>query len=180
MAVSLLTPVQDVYVSSAYPNDNFIREKVLFAGSFVGISDIYRSFLKFDLSDPTIGITNNSIVKYAYLGIPLCRNDNRGMARLNAYNLFYPFDQDIICFNSMPTSSYPHQVVLQGPIIAAGSSEILALDITGLVRGWTAGRIRNNGLELRGLENSNDNILGFNSTRCHDKTLSPYLAISWS
>lgn len=54
------------------------------------------------------------------------------------------------------------------------------LDVTGLVRGWLNGIVPNNGIELRGIENADDNILGFRSTRFPDSTFWPQLTVGWT
>lgn len=53
MPVTTFTPIQNVYISSAYPDQNFANRTqgdVLFVGTFTSPNDIYRSLLLFDVS----------------------------------------------------------------------------------------------------------------------------------
>lgn len=70
MPVTTFTPCQNVYISSAYPDQNFANRTqgdVLFAGTFTDANDIYRSLLQFDIFNPTHQIPPNSTIESAFL-----------------------------------------------------------------------------------------------------------------
>ena len=83
MPETTFSPVQDVYIASAYPDRNFFNRTqgdVLFVGSFTNENDIYRSLLQFDLFTPYHGIPPNSSIENATLQLAMYRNDNPGVA----------------------------------------------------------------------------------------------------
>jgi len=178
MPVSTFTPIQDVYISSAYPDRNFANRTqgdVLFVGTFTGPNDIYRSLLQFDLSSPTHGIPPNSTIESASLLLSMYRNDNPGTARVEVFRLTDFFDQNTVTFNNRPpTGSF------LGFVIPQAAPAIVSFDLTVPVEGWYSGRIPNVGLELRGLENDDNNILGFRSTRFSNSGFWPALQVTWS
>lgn len=93
-------PVQDVYISSAYGDTNFYappQGEVLFAGSYTGADDIYRTLLQFDLWGANRLPPNITIIS-AYLQLYMYRNDNVNVATLNGYSILESFNQQIVTF----------------------------------------------------------------------------------
>jgi hypothetical protein len=178
MPVTTFTPCQNVYISSAYPDQNFANRTqgdVLFAGTFTGANDIYRSLLQFDIFNPTHQIPPNSTIESAFLQLFMYRNDNPGTARVEAFRLTDFFDQNTVTFNNRPPTGLPH-----GTVIAPAAPALVRINLSLLVEGWYDGSIPNTGVELRGLENENNNIVGFRSTRFSDSGFWPTLQVTWS
>lgn len=180
MPVSTFTAVQNVYVASAYPDQNFATSSqwyTLYVGTFLGgISDIYRSLLQFNIWQPNQGIPPNSTIESAELLLSLFRDDNRGIAQVSANRLDNVFDQQTVTYNTKPLSIPPYF----GPVIPGNINSTVRIDITSLVQGWYDGSIPNCGIELKGLENANNNILAFFSTRAPYSFAWPALEIKWS
>lgn len=180
MPVSTFTAVQDVYIASAYPDQNFDNRSqgnTLYAGTFIGgTSDIYRSLLQFNLFESTKGIPPNCTIESADLTISMFRNDNVGTAQVSIFRLLDFFNQSTVTFNTQP----PSDTTAFGPVTPPSRNSILNINILSLVQGWYDGSIPNNGIVLKGLENANDNILGFFSTRSPLSDFWPALRIKWS
>ncbi|HWP96473.1 MAG TPA: DNRLRE domain-containing protein [Syntrophomonadaceae bacterium] len=179
MPVTVFNPIQDVYISSAYPNQNFANAtqgNVLFIGTFTGAADIYRSLLQFDVVDANHGIPPNSTISEANLVLHIYRNDNPGTAQVNGFRLLDFFHQKKVTFNTAPENSSINLF----SIVPSGAAQILDINITSLVQGWYSGAIPNNGILLEGLENANDNIIGFRSTRFDDSSFWPSLSVTWA
>lgn len=178
MPVSYFTPVKNVYIASAYPDENFsdrVLGNVLFAGTFTGANDIYRSLLQFKLDEPYHGIPPNSTIESALLTLNMYRNDNIGTASVEVFRLGDFFDEKTVTFNNAPP------VVIGGPVVIPGFAQgNININMTLTVEGWYDGSIPNTGIELRGLENANNNILGFRSTRFPNIGFWPSLQVSWS
>ncbi|NLB17666.1 MAG: DNRLRE domain-containing protein [Syntrophomonadaceae bacterium] len=178
MPVTTFTAIQDVYISSAYPNQNFANRTqgdVLFVGTFTGATDIYRSLLQFDIFDPDRGIPPNSTIESASLLLFMYRNDNLGTAQVEAFRVANFFDQNTVTFNTRPPTG-----LISGIIIPQATPGVVNISLSSLVQGWYDGTIPNNGVELRGLENNNNNIVGFRSTRFSDNAFWPALQVTWS
>ncbi|MGI6128342.1 MAG: DNRLRE domain-containing protein [Planifilum sp.] len=181
MPISVFNPIQNVYIASAYPDTNFANRTkgdVLFVGTFTGAADIYRSLLQFNLSEPTHGIPPNSTIRAATLVLNMYRNDRLFAAQVSVYRLLDFFNQKTVTFNSAPGSSFPARIA--GPDTPVVSPSSVRLGVTELVRGWYSGTIPNTGVELRGIEDANDNIIGFRSTRFPDSTVWPSLEVVWA
>ncbi|MEQ8176467.1 MAG: DNRLRE domain-containing protein [Syntrophomonadaceae bacterium] len=180
MPVSTFTAVQNVYVASAYPDQNFGKPSpgnTLYVGTYVGgTSDIYRSLLQFNIWEPNQGIPSNSTIESAELLLSLYRDDNRGIAQVSAFRLDNVFDQQTVTYNTKPLSIPPEF----GPVIPTNINSTVRINITSLVQGWYDGSIPNCGIELKGLENANNNILAFFSTRTPYSFAWPALQIKWS
>lgn len=178
MPVTTFTAIQDVYISSAYPDQNFAdrtQGDVLFAGTFTGANDIYRSLLQFDIFSPTHGIPPNSTIESAFLQLSMYRNDSPGTARVEAFILADFFDQNTVTFNNRPPTGLP-----VGAIITPAAPALVSINLSLLVEGWYDGSIPNTGVELRGLEDENNNIVGFRSTRFSNSGFWPTLQVTWS
>ncbi len=177
MAETTFSPVQDVYIASAYPDRNFfnrIQGDVLFVGTFTNENDIYRSFLQFDLFTPYHGIPPNSTIENASLQLTMYRNDNPGVAQLIVTDVLEPWDQSTVTFNNQPAVSDIGSQGVPGP-----APSILTVNVRGVVIEWYNGTSPNNGFALRGRENANNNILGFRSTRFPDSRQWPSLTVVW-
>ncbi|MGI6513898.1 MAG: DNRLRE domain-containing protein [Syntrophomonadaceae bacterium] len=177
MPETTFSPVQDVYIASAYPDRNFFNRTqgdVLFVGSFTNENDIYRSLLQFDLFTPYHGIPPNSSIENATLQLAMYRNDNPGVADLRVTDVLEPWNQSTVTFNNQPAVSDIGSQGVPGPAPSTVSSIV-----TSIVINWYNGSRPNNGFALRGLENANNNILGFRSTRFPDSRLWPSLTVRW-
>ncbi|MEN6391226.1 MAG: DNRLRE domain-containing protein [Syntrophomonas sp.] len=178
MQNTLFNPIQNVYIASAYPNQNFANppyDNVLFAGTFSGATDIYRSLLQFDIFDPNRGIPPNSTVRAATLTLTCFRNDNLGIAQVIGYRLLNFFNQNTVTFNTAPLSYYPSPTFsFIAPVLGSPT-----VDVTSLVQGWYSGAYANNGIELRGIEDANDNIVAMRSNRFEDSDFWPKLNVTW-
>jgi len=185
MPLAFLTPKKDVYIASAFPDINFNNHKknegdFLFVGTFTGADDIFRSLLQFDLFDPGAGIPSNRTIQEAVLFLHLSRNDNAGVAQVYCFRLFDSFNANEVTFNTVPMSHFPISDFAGGAVTPAATPISVALNITSLVQSWYLGLIPNNGIELRGIENGNNNILGFRSTRFTNRSFWPSLVVNWA
>ncbi len=177
MPVTSFVPVQDVYVSSNYPDRNFINRPegdVLFAGSLADEGDIYRSFLLFDISKPYHGIPPNSTIQSATLQLTVYRNDNPNKARLCLFEVLSPWDQKTVTFNTQPQVLFTGLTTVSGP-----PPSVLELGVGAIIRKWYDGTSPNHGFALQGMENSKRSILGLRSTRFPDSRFWPSLKVEW-
>ncbi|HWP98087.1 MAG TPA: DNRLRE domain-containing protein [Syntrophomonadaceae bacterium] len=175
MPVTTFNPVQDVYIAAAYPTTNFFEPpdgEHLFVGTFTSAADIYRSLLQFFPNLP-----QNINIERAILRLALFRIDNIA-GTVSVYGLVGDFNQTEVTYSTAPATGF----LFGGPVTPITGSLPLPvdIDITSLVRGWVNGSIPNNGIELRGIENANDNILRFASTRFPDSRAWPQLIVTWS
>lgn len=178
MPVSFFLPIKNVYIASAYPDQNFANRNqgdVLFVGSFTGADDIYRSLMQFDFSDPNHGIPPNSTITFAQLVLSMYRNDNPDITLVDVYRLVDNFDERTVTFNNRPPAGLSYATI-RPPAAPA----LARFNLTLLVEGWYSGSIPNNGIEIRGTENDDNNIVGFRSTRFADSIFSPMLEVTWS
>lgn len=175
-------PVQDVYISSAYGDTNFYappQGEVLFAGSYTGADDIYRTLLQFDLWGANRLPPNITIIS-AFLQLYMYRNDNVNVATLNGYSILESFNQQIVTFNSAPPVWFPVSEFTNGEYTPPSAASPINIEMTRLVQNWYDGQMPNNGIELRGVENDANNILGFRSTRFPNSRFWPKLLVIWS
>lgn len=180
MQLTVFNPIQDVYISSAYPDQNFANHTqgdVLFIGSFSSATAVYRSLLQFDVVDANRGIPPNSTIINATLNLFYYRNDNVGTAEINGYRLLNYFNQNTVSYNTAPLSSFPVAIFSE---VLTLVSDLVDIDITVLVQGWYSGSIPNTGIELRGLENANNNLVGFRSTRYENPISWSFLEVTWN
>lgn len=182
MPVTVITPIQDVYIASSYPETNFDNQnpnegQVLFVGSFTGVGDVYRSLLQFDVVDANHGIPPNSTIIDARLKLSYYRKDSAGAVQVDVYRLLQFFNQNTVTFNTSPLSSFP--TIIASTVFMSPSGTI-TFNLTSLVQGWYNGAIPNNGIELRGLESATDIIIGMRSTRFVDSSFWPSLEVTWA
>lgn len=182
MPITNVTAIQDVFVSSTYPDTNFYSQdgEVLYVGSFKNSSDVFRSLLQFNMCETGHAIPIGSTIQSAYLILYLYRNDNVGTANVNGFKLLDTYDQYFVTYNNVPKSSFPTSSVVGGAVTPSGSTGAVTLNVTELVKAWYDGSCSNLGIELRGIENASDNILGFRGTRYPDSTYWPALQVTWA
>ena len=147
----------------------------MFVGTFTSPNDIYRSLLLFDVSPSNRAIPPNSTIESASLILSMYRNDNPGTALVEVLRLVDFFDQNTVTFNNRPPTS-----LFQGAVIPQAAPALVSINLSLLVEGWYSGSIPNNGIEIRGLENEDNNIVGFRSTRFPNSGFWPALQVTWS
>lgn len=182
MPVNYFVPIQDVYISSAYGNTNFYappQGEVLFVGSYTEANDIYRTLLQFDLFGVN-GLPPNITIISAFLQLYLYRNDNLNIATLDGYEVLNSFNEQIVTFNNAPPSFFSVSVFTNGEYTPTSVPFPINIEMTSQVQNWYTRSSPNNGIELRGIENSANNILGFKSTRFPNSRFWPKLLVVWS
>lgn len=172
MTVLYLNPIKNVYVSSAAPSTNFSALPSLFIGRGTGPSDLYRTFIQFDLSKiPTIStITDASLHLAVYLKAV------SGDQTVNISRLLGDFDESSITWNTAPIGA---SAGVSTTITDSDINRYISFNITNLVKGWFNGSMPNNGLSVLGVENT-DALIGFRSTRFSNSALWPYLQVSFA
>jgi len=103
------------------------------------------------------------------------RNDNPGTARIEVFRLTDFFDENTVTFINRPPSG-----LIQSSVIPSAAPAPVNINLSLLVARWYSGAIPNNGIELRGVENNKNNIIGFRSTRFLDSIFWPALQVTWS
>lgn len=158
MASLTLLPIQDVYVSEWYENQNFDFSIGLFVSQYKQPGDDYRSLFQFDLAS----LPPASSIEKAELELKIYRNEVSDSISVEAHRLLNNWTEDQIIWNNQP----PFSPESDGTtfITSTTALEFISIDITNLARGWYDGSIPNNGLILIGNEAEND-LVGFVSTR---------------
>jgi len=135
-----LPAVQDTYVSSAYPNENFGWEDRLNIVN-IGTAMFERAYLQFDLSSLPSGV---SIAK-AELQLSLAGLD--GQDEIGAYSVSSNWGESQTTWNNQPpAASTPESSTLVSYDQPAGE---FVWDVTNLARMWKDSPLQNHGIMLR-------------------------------
>lgn len=173
MAVVSLLPFQDTYISEWYANNNFGSSIALFVSQYVQPGDDYRSLLQFNLNQ----IPSASTIEKAVLELTVYRNEVSALpVTVAAYRLLNCWTQYSVNWDNQPKSAEAPDGMLNIP--SGLTTGKVFIDVTSLVRGWYNGSIPNNGLLLKGNEQSN-NLLAFRSTNFYDSNDCPLLHIDY-
>ncbi len=158
MASVTLLPIQDVYISEWYSDQNFDTHTGLFVSQYKQPGDDYRSLFQFDLSC----IPPTSTIHKAVFELKVNRNEGTCGILIQAHRLLNKWTEWQLTWENCP----PLSPELDGSEFIEPESppDLVCIEITSLVRGWYDGSIPNNGLILIGNETEND-LIGFISTR---------------
>lgn len=172
MASLSLLPVQDVYISEWYENQNFDSSTGLFISQYKQTGDDYRSLLQFDLAN----IPPTSTIEKAQLELKIYRNEVSSGISVEAHRLLNNWAEDEVTWNNQPPFSFD----IDGGVYITQTTppEYISIDITDLVKGWYDGSIPNNGLILLGYEVGND-LIGFVSSRGNYSNEWPKLSVEF-
>lgn len=173
-----LLPYKNSIVSQWYPDQNYSTSPALFAGRYLQSGDVYRSLMQFDLSV----ISSGSTIETASLILNMYRNETGPTgAYVRVFHLLNDWIEASLTWNSQPPySQTPFSPVWDGSVYVSGTTPPgpVAIDISGLVRGWQEGFIPNNGLLLAGNETANS-LVGFRSTKYMFSDSWPMLGITY-
>jgi hypothetical protein len=173
MATLIYTASQDSYISEWYPQQNFAASNTLFTGQYLRSGDIYRSLLKFDLSD----IPRGCSIEEAELQLFLTRNEaGSEKISITVHYLLNYWNQNYVTWANQPLfNAHPDGAVSINKDTPEG---FLSIDISNLVARWYNGSIINNGIILRGEESSNA-LVGFSSSNSANSQQWPRLRIRY-
>lgn len=179
MALKQISPSADAYISEYYNSRNFGTDANLYSGNFMQANDVYRSLLKFDLTQIPAGSTITS----ASLKLYVSRKDKNDtilpLQKITAYANKTDFSESTVTWNNAPevdqTIPYPQ------PVTDADLNKYVSIDITGLVKSWFAGSKPNYGVTVIGnYESTIDSIIGYKSKEYSDNTQKPVLEITYN
>ncbi|KAJ51137.1 hypothetical protein BD780_000259 [Clostridium tetanomorphum] len=175
MAVSTLRLINSAYISEYYPDENYANPVRLFVGRFQGAGDIYRSLLKFDLSEMPENVTINSADLRLYIDRKDVPNATVSPQTITVYPNLQDFDENIVTWNNQPPigSAAGSYDVLDGDL-----NSYVSISIIPLVTGWLDGSIPNTGIMLEGVEN-NDALIGIAGIDGNDYTVWAELVIDY-
>lgn len=172
MAKLIFRPVDNVYISEYYFNQNFSGASYLHCGQFSGSGDIYRSLLRFDLSSIPASCTINS----AKLKLYVYWNTTPGISReINIFSALGGFSQHTVTWANQPLIRSSPESSLT---VTSQFDTYIEFDVRDLVRGWYTGSIPNNGIVATGLETANA-MVGFFSTNINNSSVWPLLEVDY-
>lgn len=172
LATFVLTPGDNIYVSSYYYNQNFYGASCLFCGQYAGSGDIYRSLLSFDMGS----IPASCSINEAKLKLFISRNDAPAVVkRVNVFAALDGFSEYTVTYANQPLiSPSPASSVT----VTAELNTYLEFDVTDLVRGWYTGSVPNNGIIVTGVENASD-LVAFSSKEHSNSNVWPLLEVNY-
>lgn len=170
-ALFVKIPSKDVFVASNLPTENFGGSPYLFCGLYLG-NIIYRDLLQFDLSNMPSGY----IVTRAELNLYIFRNDFPSVSKtFNIYRVKQSFEENTVTFNSQPVvDTVPYASLTLDNQIAT----YVTFDVTELAKEWYQGDYVNNGLQIRAINEGQNNIVAFYSKEYSSDIYFPRLEIS--
>lgn len=150
-----------VHISEYYRDRNPIPEdRNLYISRFIGVGDVYRSLIGFDLPNLPGLIPSGAAIGNAYLQLMLCRNDlQSGTITASLWRCREEWDLTTVTWNSQPATVDIPDMTFTIPSVWTG---LITLNVTGLVRDWLSGAHPNYGFMLRGDE-ANDRVVGFSA-----------------
>ncbi|MEQ8175651.1 MAG: DNRLRE domain-containing protein [Syntrophomonadaceae bacterium] len=173
MATVVFTPIDNVYISQFYSNQNFWGSSDLFCGQFHGSTDIYRVLLRFDLSSiPALSTINDARLK-----LYIARNYAPDISKqINVWAALNEYVEFRVTFaNQPPIGAIPDSSIT----ITNELSTYLEFDLTALVRQWHSGTVPNNGIMVSGLETA-DALVDFLSKEYNNSSVWPLLEIDYT
>ncbi|WP_411680361.1 DNRLRE domain-containing protein [Clostridium thailandense] len=177
MSFVQVKPTDDAYISMLNGNSNFGSSSVLFTGRFVQPNDIYRSLLKFDLTN---AIPPGSDVLSAYLKLFVYRKNSPDLVlspqTVTVFTNASSFSQNTVTWNNAPAIN---PTIYSINVTDADVNNFISIDITDLVVGWLNESITNNGITLTGIENIINTIIGYLSEEWMAPTQRPFLNIEY-
>lgn len=172
MASLTLLPIQNVYISEWYANQNFNFSTALFVSQYQQSGDDYRALFQFDLAS----LPTTSTIEKAELELKIYRNEVADSISVEAHRLLNNWIEERMIWDDQPPFSLESDGTTS--ITSTTALEFISIDISDLVRGWHDGSIPNNGLILIGNEAEND-LVGFVSTRGYYSNEWPKLRIEF-
>ncbi len=157
LAVKIITPIKDAYISQYYPNQNFGGSSYLYISQYKQSGDDYRSLLQFSLKS----IPAHRRIISAYLQLTIYRNEIPYGSSIRASlrrNLRY-WRESTVTWNNQPGSRRVFNFRINS---ARSPGSTITLNVTSLVRRWYRVRSSNLGIMLRGNEYKNS-LVGFYS-----------------
>lgn len=149
---------QVTYISEYYGNQNFTTptQDVVFIGRFRGKGDIYRSLLHFEidmLRDSQSLIEQGTPV---YLRLFIARNEvAKGAVQAGIFPILSAWDPQSVSWDTQPDLlQYPDVSI----IIPEKWVGLILVNINGLVNKWLKGSLPNQGLMIKGNEETNSLI----------------------
>jgi hypothetical protein len=146
-----INPVEDAYVDSYQPDQNFGEAEILEVNDHNGI-ETARTYVKFDLSS----IPDDVKIHFALIQFYYCDSKGGDEPKIGAYQINSIWDENSITWDKQPKFSpiCEHYILLSqyDPMFSE------YLDITDLVRGWKSGSIPNNGVVVKFCEPCNIDI----------------------
>lgn len=170
-----LTPQQDAYVAEYYPDENFGQQSFLYANRYVQAGDRYRTYMQFNLNAaPKIPV--NSCIRYAYLKLPVYRNEIPSTNTLYAYRVLQHWCEDQITWNTQPVIALPPDGMVE---VNSGFKGIITMEVTALVRWWHIGMYKNFGIMIT-CEEEENSLVGFFSKEYPNSDYWPRLKIGYT
>lgn len=171
MAVVYLSPESDTYVYNQLPAENFSTAALLYVG-FSKPDNIYRSYIKFNLSDiPFPAFINRGILR-----LFLCTDELNFTKCIDVHRIVSPYDGKTLTYNTQPEflPNYESSVVLHKE-----KPQFKEWNITELVRGWHSGGIINNGILLKSRSEKKPSLTAFSSQDCGYSPNVPLLLVEY-
>ena len=166
-----------MYIYFLNPNTNFGSSSLLFTGVFVPLNNVFRSLLKFDLSDV---IPSGSSILQASLELFVFRKDTPDLAispqTVTVFTNASDFSENTVTWNNAPALNTTTDSV---NVTDSDVGSFISIDITNLVGGWIDGSIINNGVTLVGIENVIDTIIGYFSKEWPVPSQRPFLNVEY-
>ena len=141
---------KDTFVTDFTPNANYDNNTLLCVG--VSISNIWRAYLKFDLSPNPL--PSGAVVIGADLRLNMYEGPGRNV-QIELYRVKGNWSEDAITWNNQPTSSPVLYGACSIDSSAIGGWYIWHID--DLVKDWLDGSINNYGIVLRAVEDESLN-----------------------
>ena len=140
----ILNPIADAFVRQAVPTLNYGEESVMQVGYNTSYSEIYRSMIKFNMSDIPIEQTIISATLKLYNNTNALSDQQIGV--FDAYNTW---TETGVTWNNQP---YINSLIASQNF---GSTRgYVNYDITNLVKDWYDGSVNNHGLIIKALNES--------------------------
>jgi len=170
-ALVVKIPSKDVFIANNTPDTNFGGYYALFLGTYLS-SVIYRSLLQFNLST----LPSGYIITKAELVLYIIRNDYPGTAKsYDIYRTTQSFGENTVTYNNQPSvDSNPYATLT----INDELNTYIRVDITDLVNDWYEGKFVNDGLLIKGSNETIDSLVAFYSKECGIDLYFPQLEIS--
>ena len=146
MSNAIINPIATAYISLSNPNTNYGISSLLFTGRFVQPNDIFRSLLKFDLTNavpPGNTITSASLNLFVYIkDLP---DAVLSPQIVSVFTNASDFSGATVTWNNAPAMTL---TIYSKNITNADVDNYISIDITGLVIEWLNGSLTNNGITL--------------------------------
>ena len=174
----ILSPIADAYISLLNPNTNFGFSSLLFTGRFVQPNDLFRSLLKFDLTNAVP--PGNTIIS-ASLNLFVSRKDLPDAVlspqTVSVFTNASDFSEATVTWNNAPAIN---PTIYSKNVTDANVGNYIGIDITNVVIDWINNPATNFGVTLTGIENVIGTIIGYFSKEWAVETQRPFISIEFS